>query len=120
MLSRNYWRIYLFWYMGSDPYEIDNCLDAYNVSYTTYDSKKYASYTDACNAFDNALSTGKSSVVSFNWAYMQKQKNIFTNPYILQLHMIHQIYQHRRKHLILEATLQHQLIIYLSYDALAR
>lgn len=53
---------------GSDPYKIDDCLDAYNVSYTTYDSKKYATYTDACHAFDAALSAGKGSVISYNFS----------------------------------------------------
>ncbi len=53
---------------GSDPYKIDDCLGAYNVSYTTYDSKKYATYTDACHAFDAALSAGKGSVISYNFS----------------------------------------------------
>ncbi|MBR3448698.1 MAG: VWA domain-containing protein [Oscillospiraceae bacterium] len=52
---------------GSDPYLIDNCLDAYHVSYTTVDMDDYDSYTDGCNAFDAELMNGVSGIFSYHW-----------------------------------------------------
>lgn len=54
---------------GSDPYLIDNCLDAYHVSYTTVDMDDYDSYTDGCNAFDAALMNGVSGIFSYHWPW---------------------------------------------------
>lgn len=63
---------------GSDPYDIDNCLDAYNVTYTTVDISNYESYTDACNAFDNELMTGVSGIVSYRWPWYNIYAGIHT------------------------------------------
>ena len=52
---------------GSDPYKIDNCLDAYNVSYTTIDRDDYDTNKEACGAFDSELKTGKSAIISYHF-----------------------------------------------------
>lgn len=54
---------------GSDPYKIDNCLDAYHVSYTTIDMDDYDDYTDACNAYDVTLATGVIGIFSYHWPW---------------------------------------------------
>lgn len=52
---------------GNDPYKICNCLDAYNVSYTTIDIADYPDFTAACNAYDAALKKGVCGIISYNW-----------------------------------------------------
>ena len=55
---------------GSDPYRIRNCLEAYNVSsYSTYETRNFNGYSQACEAFDEALLKGQSGIIlySFPW-----------------------------------------------------
>lgn len=54
---------------GSDPYKIRNCLEAYCVSYSTYQSKDFDGSSQACDAFNKALLEGQCGIilVSLPW-----------------------------------------------------
>ncbi len=52
---------------GSDPYKIDDCLDAYHVKYVTIDMDNYESNEQACDAFDSELKSGKSAIISYHF-----------------------------------------------------
>lgn len=57
---------------GSDPDKIRYCLDAYNIPYSTYESKDYDGYAKACKAYDTALLSGTSGIISYKFAPVLK------------------------------------------------